>query len=187
MVSRRFKWIVCCLLVCGTLAAASPYRLVMVEGTSMQPTFHNRQLVLMDRAPVPASQIRRGDVVVFRHCGETYIKRVHAVQGDTIDICRSFNGYTGLLGECPFQRDTIQRCARRRYCGVQVYHHVIPRDTIFVVGDNRNCSVDSRSFGAVPSDQIVGRIVSGTQAAAAMRNKVIRVAFALRAHGAGIS
>lgn len=182
MVSRRCKWVAGGLIASGLILAALPYRVVVVEGTSMQPALHNYQLVLMNRARRPVSELRRGDIVVFRHGGETVIKRIHALQGDTVDICRSFNGYTGLLGECPFQRDIVLRHSRRRYSSVKITHRVVAPGTVYVLGDNRNCSEDSRQYGPVPAGQIVGRVVTGEQVASEMREGVAQIASALKAH-----
>jgi signal peptidase I len=172
MVSSRFKCFTGLLIVFGAAVAAQPYRLVVVRGASMQPALHDLQVVLMERSQRPLDQVHRGDIVVFRHGGETYIKRVHAVQGDEVDICRSANGYTGLLGECPFPREIVKRRLRNRFCAVKLYHSVVAPGTVFVVGDNRNCSEDSRQFGAVPEGRIVGRIVTGGRAAKDMRKRM---------------
>lgn len=141
-------------------ARFSPYRLVVVSGGSMQPALNNHQIVVMEREPQPLGTLRRGDVVVFHHRGETLIKRVRAVGGDSVTTVRFSNGLTSVMGDLGFPESTILRFARSHPGAVRIATQQVPPGCLYVVGDNLNSSIDSREFGAVPAQAVVGRIVT---------------------------
>lgn len=123
-----------------------------VKGGSMEPTLLEGDVVLYTRIN---SQYHRGDVVSVRiPSGEYYVKRIIAMEGDVLDL-RDGNVYLNdellsepyLYGELTKESDGIVR-----------YPYTLQEGQIFVMGDNRKESMDSRSFGAVGIRQIRGRI-----------------------------
>lgn len=122
-----------------------------VYGHSMEPTLHTNQRLVVEKVSYKLHLPHRGDVVVIHmpeHSRELLIKRVIALPGETIEVK---DGGVYINGE---------RLAEP-YLSVEtrgVYGPlVVPDGHIFVMGDNRGASNDSRSFGPVPIDQIVGR------------------------------
>jgi len=95
---------------------------------------------------------RRGDIVVFRHPVDhrTWVKRVIGLPGDEVEV-RDFTVY--INGE-PLKEDYIRQKPWRDYGPVTV-----PAHEFFVMGDNRNNSVDSRSWGFLPREDVLGRAV----------------------------
>lgn len=123
-----------------------------VEMQSMEPNLHENQRLIIEKVSYHLHPPRRGDVVVFRlpgHDGEPpLIKRVIGLPGETVDIHDSHVYIDGrLLGEPYLQQLTYQGMAPR----------TVPENEIFVLGDNRGYSNDSRYFGFVPFSSIVGR------------------------------
>lgn len=123
-----------------------------VKGHSMEPTLIEDNIVLYTRIH---PQYHRGDVVSVRiPSGEYYVKRIIAMEGDVIDL-RDGNVYLNgellsepyLHGE-PTNEDT----------GMVRYPCTLQEGQVFVMGDNRAESMDSRSFGAVGIRQIRGKI-----------------------------
>lgn len=123
-----------------------------VKGDSMLPTLKSGELVMYLRV---GSEYQAGDIVSVRvPQGEYYVKRVIATAGDTIEI-KDGKVYLNdeLLDETYIQGETLSQEGAVRY------PLTLKEDQIFVMGDNRDVSMDSRSFGVVGSRQIKGKIL----------------------------
>ena len=123
-----------------------------IGGQSMEPTLHNGDIVIYLR-PVP--QYEPGDIVSVRiPSGKFYVKRVVAVGGDEVDV------YGGVLYVDGEQADDPHASgATVEEEGAVIYPYKVRENNYFVLGDNRENSVDSRFFGEVNRRQIKGRIV----------------------------
>lgn len=124
-----------------------------VQGASMMPTLVNGQRLLVDKISYRFTDPSRGEIVVFKSPAnprEEFIKRVIAVPGDRVSVA---NGKVFLNGQ---QIDEDYISAPARY-GFPL--QVVPDDHYFVLGDNRNNSMDSRDrrIGFIPREAIVGR------------------------------
>ncbi len=122
-----------------------------IKGNSMEPTLHNEELVLYMRLH---GECTRGDVVSVKiPSGEYYVKRIMAVAGDTIDI-RDGEVYVNdkMLEEPYIKGETLKQSGRVQY------PLTLQEGQIFVMGDNREDSMDSRAFGVVGERQIKGKI-----------------------------
>ncbi len=124
---------------------------VVIKGTSMAPAYGNNNLTWASR---DTSNLNPGDVVVFNWQGDTMVKRVAYIAGDTYREYRIFGkwvngvGFAGpkkfaAKGACTAQRDVL-----------------IPKGYVFVLGDNRPYSIDSRVYGLVPVKNITGRLLN---------------------------
>lgn len=125
-----------------------------VNGDSMEPTLQDGELVMYLRA---GQTYERGDVVSVRiPSGEYYVKRIIALEGDTVDL-RDGDVYLNgeLLAEPYIQGRTLEQPGTVRY------PLRLQKGQIFVMGDNREGSMDSRSFGAVGKGQIKGKLWPG--------------------------
>jgi len=135
---------------------AQPYR---VQQQSMERTLEPDQYVLVDKLTPRFDTFARGDIVVFnppdawaQGDGTPYIKRVIGEGGDTVEIK---DGSVYINGERLAEpyifdgQDTIVTGDRSSW--------VIPEGEYFVMGDHRMSSADSRVFGPIPTDAIVGR------------------------------
>jgi signal peptidase I len=128
-------------------------------GDSMAPSLQNGQMFLMDRAS-PRRQLQSGDVVVLEHEGETLVKRVAAVAGDVlwgIDWSTP-DGNPDILLMADEAEDVKDFVLRHPGIG-EVIGVEVPSGHVFVVGDAPNSSWDSRQFGAVPVEEVKGRVV----------------------------
>lgn len=151
---RRPRWLVAGLAV---LAAVLLLRLFVAEpmrahGDSMEPTIHDGDAIVVDRLTYRFSEPEVGDVVVAHapDTGQSVVKRVVALGGETIEI------YDGLLRRngIPVDEPYVDY---DQTAGLFWGPVTVPEGTVFLLGDNRRASVDSRSFGAVAIDEIVGR------------------------------
>lgn len=152
-------------MVLAGMALASPLKVGVVDGPSMEPAFQHRQVYLMDRTHYLYQPVRRGDVVVFRKDGEAYIKRVVAVPGDMIYLLRSMGtspeDFREDLVVSRFQLPVLKRAIHKRPWADahKLIRRRIPEGYYYVLGDNRGVSIDSRKFGLVSQDEIVGHVL----------------------------
>lgn len=157
--------------VCA-LAMALLIRMFLVQAyyipsSSMEATLHKDDRVLVNKLSYRFGDIERGDLIVFSKPDDApgkindFIKRVVALPGETISFSngqvliegelysepyvgsnRTF--INGRLMDCADDPPSTDRC-------------LVPEGTVFVMGDNREGSTDSRTFGPIEIDSIVGR------------------------------
>jgi signal peptidase I len=123
---------------------------VRVENISMEPTLKADEFILVNKLSGKLNDISRGDIIVFHFPGdikEDYIKRVIGLPGDTIEV----RGNMVYVNGTPIKEPYI--AAEPSYNGTWV----VPSANLFVLGDNRNQSSDSHSWGFVPWANIVGK------------------------------
>lgn len=152
---RSIAGLVLQLAVLGVLAAAFFLRTPQVSGPSMEPQIRPGETVLIDTLAYRFSRPHRGDIVAFSHTAATpelYIKRVIGVGGDRVRIEHGIVYVNGKRIDEPYVRYTDTRS----FPEVTVAPHMV-----FVLGDNRANSEDSRFFGAVPDKDLIGRALAG--------------------------
>lgn len=134
---------------------AAPY---LVSGASMDPTFHSSDYLIIDRISYQLDEPARGDVIVFRFPQDpsrSFIKRVIGLPGETVSIrgdvvtIENAEHPTGFTLIEPYIDPDNQRETNMRV--------VLAPNEYFVLGDNRRASADSRTWGALPRDHIIGR------------------------------
>jgi signal peptidase I len=122
-----------------------------VYGSSMEPNLHTDQRLVVEKVTYRLHSPRRGDVVVLRmpeRGPELLIKRVIALPGETVEI----RGGTVYIDQQPLDEPYLVRSSGSTYGPT-----LVPEGQVFVMGDNRGASNDSRVFGPVSLDRIVGR------------------------------
>lgn len=123
-----------------------------VSGHSMDPTLTDGQDVFFTRINFA---YRRGQVVFARMpSGSNYVKRIVAVPGDVVTI---HEGVLYVNGAPELTPQAVGRTLPQE--GIVQYPYTVPQDCWFLVGDNREGSVDSRSFGALPASSIRGKLI----------------------------
>ena len=126
---------------------------IRVEGHSMEPSFHDNNYIVVSKLTYKFKEISRGDVIVFEYPlapDEDFIKRVIGLPGDQIEVR---GGAVYLNGEI-LKEDYIKSAPIR-----EQPTFVVPENMIYVMGDNRNNSSDSRSWGPLPIENIIGKTV----------------------------
>lgn len=124
-----------------------------VDGQSMEPNFHNNEYVLVDKAAYLFQPPQRGDVIIFHYPLDThkdFIKRIIGVPGDTVHTTS-----TGVIVD----GDTISEPYIRVPFNFQSYTWKLGPNQFFVMGDNRDNSLDSRIWGPLERSYIVGKAV----------------------------
>lgn len=135
----------------------------VVDGESMEPTLYDGNLLMVNKAVYDWSEIDRQQVIVF-HANEEedYVKRVIGIPGDEIEFKNDQLYVNGVLLDesylddlrpndgLPFTEDfTLEEATGSA---------TVPEGHLFVMGDNRRDSLDSRYFGFVPEDTVVGKV-----------------------------
>lgn len=136
------------------LFIAQPF---IVSGVSMVPTFEDGQYLIVDEATYHFSEPKRGDVIVFRYPkdpSQFFIKRVIGLPGEVVKI--SGNTITITKADGTTTVDVNDSYVVNRGNGNDATY-TVPEDDYFVMGDNRPDSSDSREWGFLPRENIVGR------------------------------
>jgi signal peptidase I len=131
------------------------YRPVKVEGTSMMPLLKDQDGIFINQFVYNFSDVSRGDLIVFRYPGDpskSYIKRVIALEGDSVEVLGGSLYLNGELQSEPYvpaqYRDRLSMPRMK-----------VPKNEFFVMGDHRASSNDSRNWGTVHRRYIFGRAV----------------------------
>ncbi|MBI1833660.1 MAG: signal peptidase I [Candidatus Andersenbacteria bacterium] len=130
-----------------------------VRGASMDPTFHDGEYLLIDQLSYRFREPRRGEVIVFRYPQEPsqfFIKRIVGLPGETVRI---EDGRVVIVNNQLQQGAAIDESGYLPE-GLRTGGHVemtLQKDEFFVLGDNRPASSDSRAWGVLPEEDIIGR------------------------------
>lgn len=130
-----------------------------VRGASMEPNFHDGEYLVIDELSYRWRQPSRGEVIVFRYPNnhaEFFIKRIVGVPGDTIHV----EGGQIVLQNATYQQGVVLDESPYLPIGVRTGGQQtvqLGADEYFVLGDNRAASSDSRQWGILRKDEIVGR------------------------------
>jgi signal peptidase I len=135
----------------GRVLGVIPYR---IPSDSMAPTIVRGEIVVTCTAAYLNSRPERGDIVVFKspENGSAFIKRVVAREGDKVEFTQS----QFLLNQVAQREAFVQ--GKPQY---EPMAEVVPKASVFVVGDNREHSLDSRHFGPIPENTIIGKVCAG--------------------------
>jgi len=159
-ISRRMLFEASIGMVVVMAVALCPFKVGMVRGSSMTPSMSPNQFFVLDRGYYRSHKPVQGEVIVFRHGGTTMIKRIIGLPGNTVWLF-DFKGdepYSDILTlpELPAMRLLAERKPQLGH----LRFFVVPDGKLFVAGDFRSGSVDSRTFGPIPMDEVYGRVVS---------------------------
>ena len=131
----------------------------IVKGDSMVPNFHENDYLIIDEISYRFQAPQRGDVIVFRYPqnpSQRFIKRIIGLPKETVEIndgqitIYTIDGTTLILSESDYLSEPIKDSNKlATELGDNEY---------FVLGDNRNFSSDSRRWGALPRENIIGKV-----------------------------
>lgn len=140
------------------------FRIVGIDGSSMVPTLHDQDRVIISNIFYTP---KTGDIVVLdtsedtivfngRPYAKPLIKRVIAVGGQTVEVTSGTSeGQTVYVDGIPLSEDYVNLATLMKSAGQTKI--TVPEGEVFVMGDNRGESLDSRAFGCISEDSIVGR------------------------------
>ena len=136
----------------------------VVEGKSMMPTLQDGNMLIVNKVGYQLGELNRFDVVVFHaNKQEDYVKRIIGLPGDQIVYKHDKLYINGQFIEEPYLDAYKKQIHGRQLTGDFTLEEltnekVVPQGFIFVIGDNRLGSWDSRHFGFVKIEQVVGKV-----------------------------
>lgn len=118
-----------------------------IPSESMEPAIKARSIVTATRQ-FDADSIKRGDIIFFKQQaeGKTLVKRVIALPGETVKLKGSDVYVDGKVMKEPYIKEKVE---------YEEFEMTVPQELLFVMGDNRSKSVDSRFFGCVQKENII--------------------------------
>lgn len=123
----------------------------IVDGSSMEPTLNDNNVILLNKFNYKVGKINRFDIVVLKHGKDKLIKRVIGLPGENIEYKNNSLYVNGFIVKENFShKDTMD------FKLSSIGSLNIPGDMYFVVGDNRGNSVDSRMIGLIDKKDILG-------------------------------
>lgn len=149
----RFALLAIAIVIPLRIFIAQPF---VVSGESMYPTFENKDYLIVDQVTYKFQDPERGDVIIFRYPKDPsrfFIKRIIALPGETIEfnksdvIIKNHESPEGFVLDEPYVREHIP--------GLEPI--TLDGDEYYVMGDNRRESSDSRIWGPLPKNFLVGR------------------------------
>jgi len=140
-------------IIVATIILTFILETVSVDGSSMYPTLRNNDRLIIEKVTYHFRKPKAEDIIVMKNpqnTGERYIKRIIAVEGDKVEIYDNKVYINGKLKYEPYIYENR----------ISDFNEIIvPKNTVFVLGDNRNNSIDSRILGTIDLKLISGRAV----------------------------
>ena len=136
------------LAVLAALWLSHYYRLAVVSGRSMEPALSQGDLVVVKMGVMP----QRGDIAVIdsKVLHKRIIKRVIAVEGDTVTVSDGEMRINGRVLEETYVKEPYEHISD---------FFIVPPQSVYVLGDNRNFSRDSRMIGFIPMKEVTGVLI----------------------------
>ncbi|MGM7701150.1 signal peptidase I [Pseudalkalibacillus sp. Hm43] len=163
--SESWEWIKA-LVIALAIAAGIRYFLfapIVVDGESMMPTLHNGDRMIVNKISYDIGKPERFDIIVFNAPeGKDYIKRVIGLPGDEIE----YRDDTLFVNDQEVPEPYLNEYKQSIPDGTltdnfqlseEIGTKTVPEGHLFVLGDNRQHSKDSRNIGAIPMDAIIGK------------------------------
>ena len=148
-------WILCIVIavIAALLVRAFVAEPIQVEGNSMNPSLFSHQTMLVEKISKLFGMPERGSVVIVHYPNSTnnYVKRVIGLPGETVSITDS----TVYIDGNALEEDYT---SGEEYPDMQPV--TVPENSLFVMGDNRANSQDSRYVGCIPKSDLVGKSVA---------------------------
>ena len=153
--NRILRWLTIAMSAVVIYGVGNFFQPTVVVGESMAPTLRGGRVIWIDRTYYKNRLPRRGEVVVFRLDGETFIKRVYRGPGEKLHYLGTGDGWRQPVRAAAVEK--IRARYQARNWAVRMRKMRVPMDYAFVVGDNAAHSEDSRDWGPIPVSSIIGR------------------------------
>lgn len=127
-----------------------------ITGTSMEPTLHNKEMIIAEKLSSKMAKLQRGDIIVFKQPENRtifVIKRIIGLPGEVVHLKQGQN--IAINGNILTENYLGENFP---YTGEELTI-TVPADSYFLMGDNRKNSTDSRKWGPIPQKDVVGKAV----------------------------
>ncbi len=154
-----FVWEIAKIVVIAALIVAPVryfiFQPFLVRGQSMEPSFQDGDYLIVDEISYRLREPKRGEVIVFEYPdnpSQRFIKRIVALPGETVEI---EEGEIRINGDNLILNEEEYISSLKTVGDMKI---TLQENEYFVLGDNRSYSFDSRRFGPLPEDEIIGRV-----------------------------
>ncbi len=137
----------------------------LVKGASMEPNFQNGDYLIIDELSYRFREPTRGEVIVFKYpkdLSQRYIKRIIALPGETLVLNQGkltiYPAASEFFASIPFELDEIDYLLPTVVTSGKIQVKLLENEYL-VLGDNRSASSDSRRWGSLTSENIIGRVL----------------------------
>ena len=133
------------------ITSTSFFKILQVSGSSMEPNLHEGELLITSSF----FEFKKGDMVAFYYNDSVLIKRVIATEGDVVYI---EDDGTVFVNSVKLEEEYVKELSYGN-CDI-TFPYQVPKNSVFILGDNREVSIDSRSksIGCISNDKIIGKI-----------------------------
>jgi len=133
------------------ITSTSFFKILQVSGSSMEPNLHEGELLITSSF----FNFKKGDMVAFYYNDSVLIKRVIATEGEVVNI---EDDGTVFVNSVKLEENYVKELAYGN-CDI-TFPYQVPKNSVFILGDNREVSIDSRSksIGCISKDKIIGKI-----------------------------
>lgn len=146
------------IIASGIIISTFFITVLQVRGNSMEPTLHPGEIIVSSHS----DDFKRGDQIAFYYNNRMLLKRVIAFPNDTVDIKTDGSVYVNgeLLIENYLDKNALEKGRQNGEIDI-VFPYTVPAGRYFVLGDQRNISIDSRykTIGSIAEEQIIGRLL----------------------------
>ncbi|MBD3181525.1 signal peptidase I [Candidatus Poribacteria bacterium] len=154
-INQNLMLIILAVIAVLTITAASLrlifFDILIINGDSMFPTIRTGDVVLSNKIVYKYEDLKHGDIIAFKVSIKRLVKRIIGISGDTVELK---NGIIYINGD-RIQNNIfyITEKAKKKSFGP----HIVRQNHVFVLGDNISISIDSRNFGEIPYDDVIGK------------------------------
>ena len=140
------------MLIIILIIVINDFKIIRIDGHSMNPTLYEGNFVLSSNY----KELEHGDIIMFYHGDQKFIKRIIGLPGDVVELTQDCKVY--INGDRV--AENYIECYPHAFKNEQYYPLTVPEGEYFILGDNRNDSLDSRiiSIGTIEEDRIIGQI-----------------------------
>jgi signal peptidase I len=163
--SKMWEWIKATVIavIIAFLIRSFLFAPILVDGVSMMPTLHNENRMIVNKLSYQFGEPNRFDIIVFKAMeNKDYIKRIIGLPGDHI----AYKDDTLYINGQPYEEPYLHEYKQKAVSGPLTSdftlehlpggHKVVPKGHLFVLGDNRRFSKDSRVIGVISMDAVIG-------------------------------
>ncbi|OUK04689.1 signal peptidase I [Lactococcus petauri] len=131
------------------------YGIRTIEGDSMKPLLNDKAIIVLEKHP---STLKRQDIIAFnvpQMANKEFVKRIIALPGDTVYATQGKLYVNNRLSSTNYTEPVTEDFTLKEISG----RETVPEGKLFVLGDNRSHSTDSRNYGFVDQKEVKGRVL----------------------------